>query len=562
MRPVLCVCFLALPVLAQYPGQYPTGPFPGGGPYPPGGRRYPNGTNGPNGQGQPEGRRGRDKKQDKDKSQAVVTTTEGLLRRATANQIVIEADDHRILWYHVPSNMSYQEGGKDLDPKSLTPGDHVSIDSTSDDEGIYTAQSLTRRSPATADDKYAAAHDWDLPPLFSGQQAASAQNPQKKITRDPGDDRPILRRNKPASDGDAQPAPEKTPETAATPQTPTPSAAPQQTAAAAPPEEPEDNRPKTTMRPPDAKPDDDDPGRPVLKRGGPAQRRAESADTSSPQAAPAASSRPASTQAAAQPTPREERSPGPRIGSGAPPPRDQSTVPVQDDPVIAKAREAAITYLEDLPNFFAQQMTTRYMTENIKQGWQAQDIITADVAYEDGRESYKNIRVGNKPANKSMDELPGARSTGEFATLLIQVMDPATQATFRRTGTDTVHGRSAYTYKFEIARTQSRWRVESPSELYYPAYGGTVWIDRETSRVVRIEQDARKIPSLFPFDTIETTADYDYVRLETQSFLLPVESEVLSCQRGTSICSRNKIEFRNYRKFGAESDITFDTTAK
>jgi hypothetical protein len=50
-----------------------------------------------------------------------------------------------------------------------------------------------------------------------------------------------------------------------------------------------------------------------------------------------------------------------------------------------------------------------------------------------------------------------------------------------------------------------------------------------------------------------------FIRLGTAGpYLLPVEAEVLSCQRGTSICSRNKIEFRNYRKFGAESDITFD----
>jgi hypothetical protein len=189
-------------------------------------------------------------------------------------------------------------------------------------------------------------------------------------------------------------------------------------------------------------------------------------------------------------------------------------------------------------------------------------VITADVAYEDGHESYKNIKIGTKATNKSMDELPGTRSSGEFATLLIELMDPGSRATFRRTGTDTVRGRSSFTYKFEITRTESRWRVESPSQLYYPAYGGTIWIDKETSRVLRIEQDARKIPTLFPFDTIETTADYDYVRLETQSFLLPVESEVLSCQRASSICARNKIEFRNYRKFGAESDITFDSTAK
>jgi hypothetical protein len=33
---------------------------------------------------------------------------------------------------------------------------------------------------------------------------------------------------------------------------------------------------------------------------------------------------------------------------------------------------------------------------------------------------------------------------------------------------------------------------------------------------------------------------------------------VLSCQQGSSHCSRNRIEFRNYRKFGAESGITYD----
>ena len=52
--------------------------------------------------------------------------------------------------------------------------------------------------------------------------------------------------------------------------------------------------------------------------------------------------------------------------------------------------------------------------------------------------------------------------------------------------------------------------------------------------------------------------DYDFVTLGgTQKFLLPVKAEILSCQRGTSDCQKNTIEFRNYRKFGAQSDIIF-----
>jgi hypothetical protein len=77
--------------------------------------------------------------------------------------------------------------------------------------------------------------------------------------------------------------------------------------------------------------------------------------------------------------------------------------------------------------------------------------------------------------------------------------------------------------------------------------------------VLRIEQQARSMPLLFPFDTIETATDYDFVRLASpEQFLLPVDAEVLSCLRGSRMCSRNRIDFRNYRKFGAQSDITFE----
>ena len=117
MRLALCVCIVwTVPLLAQFPGQYPTGgPFPGNGR-----GRYPTGGNGTSGTGRDGGRQNNKKSE-----AAVVTTTDGLLRRAASNQIVIEADDHRIIWHHVPLKMPYQEGGNDLDPSKLSPGDHV-----------------------------------------------------------------------------------------------------------------------------------------------------------------------------------------------------------------------------------------------------------------------------------------------------------------------------------------------------------------------------------------------------------------------------------------------------
>ena len=228
--------------------------------------------------------------------------------------------------------------------------------------------------------------------------------------------------------------------------------------------------------------------------------------------------------------------------------------------MIEKAREAAATYLESLPNYFCQQMTARYQSDHPKTGWDAIDVVTADVAYEDGRETYKNIKIGNKATGKSMDDIGGTRSTGEFSSILLDLLDPNTDAIFRRTGTDTITGRAALVYKYEVPRERSHWRVEAPSQLYYPAHGGSIWFDKETSRVLRIEQKGTlNMPKLFPFDTVETVTDYAFIPLAAGVEIpaLPADAEVLSCMRGTSLCTRNRLEFRNYRKFGADSSITF-----
>jgi len=160
---------------------------------------------------------------------------------------------------------------------------------------------------------------------------------------------------------------------------------------------------------------------------------------------------------------------------------------------------------------------------------------------------------------KSMEEVGGNWSTGEFATLLDDLFDPSTAARFRRSGQETLRGHSTSVFKFEVTREHSHWRIMTTAQLYYPAYRGTIWVDKATSRVLRLELESRNMPLLFPIEKTEVASDYDLVRLSTpQDFLLPTVSEVLSCQRSSSYCSRNRIEFRNYRKFGAESDITFD----
>ena len=76
--------------------------------------------------------------------------------------------------------------------------------------------------------------------------------------------------------------------------------------------------------------------------------------------------------------------------------------------------------------------------------------------------------------------------------------------------------------------------------------------------MMRIEQRTTSLPASFPYSKAESTLDYDFVRIDARTFLLPVRSENLSCHRDSLACTRNEIAFRNYRKFATDSNIVFD----
>jgi hypothetical protein len=170
------------------------------------------------------------------------------------------------------------------------------------------------------------------------------------------------------------------------------------------------------------------------------------------------------------------------------------------------------------------------------------------------------VAVNNKPTSKKVEELEGSWSTGEFASTLLDVLSPATNAAFRFRRQSAVSGVQARVYDFEVEQAHSHWRVQAESQSINPAYQGSLWLDPESGRVLRIEMQARSLPKDFPFDTVESAVDYAKVRIGTREFLLPAHAESLSCQRGTPNCSRNIIDFRNYHKYDAASSIEFSTS--
>ena len=311
--------------------------------------------------------------------------------------------------------------------------------------------------------------------------------------------------------------------------------------------------PNASVNPSPASPPDDD-GQPRRIPGDPGPAPAPSRTP-----APPVASAPAPAVAAAPPQATPPPPAKVQPASAAPPsPKvaPRSLAPADD--TIDAARDAADKLNSNLPNFIVQQNTTRYYSTTFPARWRALDVVTAEVVSVAGKEDYRNILVNGKPSTRPIEKT-GAWSTGEFQLTLEDILSPYTAAAFRKSADDTLAGRAAFTYTFVVQQENSNWDIVAPDgSKVAPSYSGTIWIDKQSHNIMRIEEQSGPMPSSFVFDHAETSLEYGFVRIDGKEYVLPVHSEVLTCQRDSSACTKNEINFQNYRKFTADSSITFD----
>jgi len=478
---------------------YPPGGYPGGG-YPGGG--YP-------GQSPYPGSRGptipgipiprKSKTQPTKDASEPLPNFRGKLKQMDAKTITLELGDNRQLEFKRTDKTKFFKNGDELKSPDFKPGDQVSIEGPEDPHGYMVAVNVYWEKSASA-----------------AAQTSDEKDGAVDTWKDaPGPSGPVAAEH------------------------------------------------ATEVAPPPARPDPNDPGPPKLQRGKPADSARERAPAPPPDVPVAASLPP--PVAAPPPAPETEVI---RQPSGVPsgPRGDEDTAPSflrSDDPLIRKAANAALDFTETLPNYVCQEMMARFQSETHPASFEPIDVVKTEVVYENGKEDYRNITVNGKAVKGKMEETGGSWSTGEFGTLLIDLFSPATAADFHFRRDSRAGSVLAKMYDFDVAREHSHWSIHAGAQMYQPAFSGAVWIDPKTSRVLRIEMQAKGMPGEFPLDHVESATDYEYIRLgDAQQYLLPVHAETLSCQRSSNLCAKNVIDFRNYHKYTGESNIQFGDTVK
>ena len=512
---------------------YPGGGYPGGG-YPGGQSPYPGGRN-PTIPGLPiPGRTGKNSKTPAPDQNGPLPNFRGNLKVFEEKTLSLELGDKRVMDFRRTDKTKFFRSGDEVKTPKFNLGDQVSVEAQTDPGG----------TTMTAVNVY-----WEKSGAGGGTSSKSDDGVVDTWKDDP----------KPGSEH----ATEKAAASATSKSDDGPPRLQRPTAT-----------PTANQAEPKISPAADDPGPPKLKRGGVADASREKAQNVPEQTA--ADRIPATQESgvervAADRIPTTQERGVERVTDGSRPSvirgdGDEDTVRIvqrKDEPLIRRAADAAMEFTETLPSYVCTELVTRSQSESTPANFQPIDVVSMEVLYTDGREDYRNIQINGKKTVKKIEETGGAWSTGEFGTVLVDLFSPATGATFHYRRDSRAGGIMAKMYDFEVAREGSHWSIHATSQTYNPAYVGSVWIDPATSRVLRIEMDAKGFPGEFPLDHVESATDYQYIRLgDAKQYLLPVHAETLSCQRGTAYCSRNVIDFRNYHKYTGESSITFGAPTK
>ena len=238
-----------------------------------------------------------------------------------------------------------------------------------------------------------------------------------------------------------------------------------------------------------------------------------------------------------------------------------ATGPQPSDPFIEETRKVVRDYLDELPDFICQQDIQRYFDYEGSGAWEKADTLVYELTYNRKRESYKPINSVGRPITRALEEVKGAYSTGDFASGLASLFDLETKAVFKPAGKERLGSRLALIYDFTVPKESSKLVLKAEgADPLIVGYSGTVWIDAETKKVLRIDQAMDDLPKSNPVTHSESSVDYDIIKLRglDVDFLLPTRAEFVIADRRQKHYFRNLIHFKFYRKFETDIKISDD----
>lgn len=225
---------------------------------------------------------------------------------------------------------------------------------------------------------------------------------------------------------------------------------------------------------------------------------------------------------------------------------------------LAAATRQMAASLSKQPNYTCLQTIERSERRAKRQRFQLIDVLRFEVALVEGKELYAwpgSSRFEEKDLTELVPE-GGAIGTGAYASHA-QSIFRGRAANFRLGGQETLDGRPAVRYDYDVPQMMSGYQMRVAKSPYHiVGYHGSFWVDPETLDVRRVLVVVDEIPPQLPIERSESTIDYARWRIGEAHYLLPTQA-TLQMTGIDGTVNRNEMRFSNCRQYAGESVLSF-----
>jgi hypothetical protein len=238
--------------------------------------------------------------------------------------------------------------------------------------------------------------------------------------------------------------------------------------------------------------------------------------------------------------------------------------PEEQVALASAVRQKALDYSQSLTDFLCTQVTHR-STAKLVPGqepvWKPQDTVVIRVSYFKQQEDYRAVKVNDKRVNKTLDQVGGHWTYGEFGSFLKDFFDTHNETRLEWVRPATVDGRRAAVLSMRIEQAHSTFGTTShrgfSKQSFNWGLAGELTVDLETHQVLTVAFHAIDIPPRRPLQNLSVFIAYGKRKIGDREYLLPVKSESRIDIYGSAI--KAETEFNDYRKFSSDTGIKFDT---
>jgi hypothetical protein len=246
--------------------------------------------------------------------------------------------------------------------------------------------------------------------------------------------------------------------------------------------------------------------------------------------------------------------------------------------LVEKSRDRALAYARSLPDFVCTEVVHRYSENKLQavrgpsrstatmqipaaRKWTPTDKLTVRLSFFQQAEDHKLVQLNDKPTDRKYETLAGGTTAGEFGGTLFNIFDRDAQTAFKWESWKTVRRHRAAVYSYSVEAEHSHYLVVNgavgDTHEAIVKFHGSLEVDRETGEVLHFTYVADQIPKNVKLDKVSTSVDYDFADVADRRYLLPMHSETEILSAALSVL--NQIDFREYRRFSADSTIEFGT---